>query len=110
MGGVTTVVKSVKESSGYVMMSGGGAMTQSSIDMLQLVGFIIGAGGLVVAVLRWMEAKKSVAVEAAAVTETKRANDLEREKWEYEKNAKSKDNEKANTASKNSESKAKTKV
>lgn len=95
MKGLTTVVKSAKEGLGYGMMGSGGAMTQSSVDILQVVGFIIGAGGLIVAVLRWLEAKKSVAVEAAAVTEIRRANDLEREKWEYEKNAKSKDDTKA---------------
>ena len=73
---VATTVKSIKEASSYIAMSTGAGMTQTSITIIQVIGVIIGAGGLIVATLRWMEAK--------------RTNDFNREKWEHEKNAESK--------------------
>ena len=87
MGEIVTIAKSLKESSSYVAMSAGAGMTQTSINAVQLFGVVIGVGGLKVAVLRWQEARR-------AVLETKRANDLNQEKWEYERNAKGKNDKK----------------
>lgn len=75
-------VKTIKESGSYIAMSTGAGMTQTPISIIQIAGVIIGAGGLVVATMRWR-------VAYLQQKETKRANDLNREKWEYEKNAKS---------------------
>ena len=88
MAGVIEAAKSIKESSSYIAMSTGAGMTQTPISIIQIVGIVIGAGGLIVAVLRWK-------VAYLQQKETERANNLNQEKWEYEKNAKSKDIQKA---------------
>lgn len=72
----------VSEPAPYVAMSTGAGMTQVPITWVQIVGMVIGAGGLYVGVLRWRVADRQQ-------KENKRANDLNQEKWEYEKNAKS---------------------
>ena len=83
MSNVVTAAKSIKESSSYMAISASANITQTPISIIQVAGVIIGAGGLVVAVMRWR-------VAYLQQKETKRANDLNREKWEFEKNAKSK--------------------
>ena len=76
MSKAVATVKSIEEALSYTAVSTGAVMTQTSITIIQVVGVIIGAGGLIVAALRWIEAK--------------RTNDFNREKWEHEKNAESK--------------------
>ena len=79
---VTTVSEVLKDSAPYATMSTGAGMTQIPMPWIQLIGFVIGSGGLIVAALRWREAK--------------RANDLNQMKWEHER-AESINNEKAKT-------------
>ena len=88
MSEIITLVKSAKESAAYVAMSAGAGMTQASFDFVQFIGAIIGAAGIVVAILRWIEARKAVA-------QTTRANNLKEEKWRYQraKNANDKETE-----------------
>ena len=80
---ISSAIKTAKETSAYVAMSVGAGMT-----MGQFVGVLIGVGGLIVGILRCRVAMQQQ-------KEVKRANDFNREKWEYEKNAKSKDLQKA---------------
>ena len=89
---IASVVKAVKESSGYVMIGGGGAMTTSPMSAMAIIGALIGAGGLVVAVLRLIDGRKSAIlnekmeiIAAATAEEAKRANDLNEEKWRYQR-------------------------
>lgn len=79
-------VDMVKDATPFVAMSGGGALTLTPVLFLQIAGAIIGAAGVVLGYMRYRVADKQQA-------ETKRANDLNQEKWEFEKNAKSKNGE-----------------
>ena len=72
---IVETISSVKEAPSYIAMSTGAGMTQAPISIVQIAGFVIGAGGLIVAVLRWGEAR--------------RTNNLAAEKWEHEKCQKS---------------------
>lgn len=60
----------VKDTTPYVAVSTGGALTLSPALILQIVGVVVGIGGFIMAFFRWKEAK--------------RANDLNERKWEYE--------------------------
>lgn len=81
---LSAVSDAVSEPAPYVAMSTGAGMTQVPITWIQVIGVVIGVGGIVVGVLRWR-------VADGQQKETKRANDLNQLKWEYEKNAKSSD-------------------
>lgn len=81
-------VDMVKDATPFVAISGGGALTLTPVLFLQIAGVIIGAAGVVLGCMRYRVADKQQA-------ETKRANDLNQEKWEFEKNAKSQNSKKA---------------
>lgn len=68
---VSAVGEVAKDAAPYVTMSTGAGMTQIPISWIQIAGVLIGTGGLLVALLRWREAK--------------RANDLNQIKWEHER-------------------------
>ena len=82
MPGIIDVAKSAKEASGYVAMSIGAGMT-----MGQLIGYIIGFCGIIIAMLRWYEARRANNIKIKA---DEFQQQLQIEKWEFEKNAKSK--------------------
>jgi hypothetical protein len=79
-------VDMVKDATPFVAMSGGGALTLTPVLFLQIAGAIIGAAGVVLGYMRYRVADKQQA-------ETKRANDLNQQKWEHEL-AKSQNSEK----------------
>lgn len=70
------------------LMTGSGVgMTFNSVFTIQVIGSIVGIAGLILAYFRYRVAKEQK-------YETKRANDLKQEQWEYEL-ASSKTKEKA---------------
>ena len=81
----------VKDATPFLAISGGGAlsMTLTPVLTLQILGAIIGAAGVVLGCMRYRVAGKQQA-------ETKRANDLNQEKWEHEL-AKSSDSKETST-------------
>jgi hypothetical protein len=68
---VSAVSEVIKDAAPYATMSTGAGMTQIPMPWIQIIGVAIGSGGLLVALLRWGEAK--------------RANDLNQIKWEHER-------------------------
>jgi hypothetical protein len=78
MAKITEVAINAKESLSYVAMPTGAGMTLSPILVIQILGVIIGAAGLAVAVVRCLVASNQQ-------KEMKRANDLNYEKWMHER-------------------------
>lgn len=68
------VIKVVQDSLPYAGIGVGGTMTQAPVSWVQVIGLIIGGLGFLAAMLRWYEVKRS--------------NDLDREKWEYQRESK----------------------
>ena len=66
---------------------------------MAIVGALIGAGGLVVAVLRLIDGRKSAILNEKVAEEAKRANDLNEEKWRYQR-AKNENDQKTEASSK----------
>lgn len=76
---LNVVAKTIKEASPYASIVTGGGMTQTSLPILQIVGIVIAGAGVVVAIMRWYEAR-------LARKEEKRANDLKQLKYDnYQK-------------------------
>ena len=72
---LNVVAKTIKEASPYASIGTGGGMTQTPLPALQLIGIVIAGAGVVVAIMRWYEAR-------LARKEEKRANDLKQLKYE----------------------------
>lgn len=64
-------VSMAKDALPYVAVGIGGGMTRAPYTTIQIIGIVIGAIGGLAALGRWYEAK--------------RANDLNKLKWEYER-------------------------
>jgi biotin synthase-like enzyme len=86
---VTTVSELLKDASPYAAISTGAGMTQVPFPWIQIIGFVIGSGGIFVGVLRWQESRRANDLKQMA-------NDLNQTKWEHER-AESINNEKAKT-------------
>lgn len=93
-------VDMVKDATPFVAISGGGALTLTPVLLLQIAGVIIGGAGIVLGYFRYQVAQRQE-------LETKRANDLNQEKWEHEL-AKSQNSEESNEEASSSESKKET--
>lgn len=70
----------VKDTTPYVAMSTGGALTLSPAFILQVIGVVVGVAGAILAFFRWKEAKRANDInERRLEHDIAKSNDISKE-------------------------------